>query len=68
MADTAGQSLVVEDLEAMDSMMVQQLNAIRNCHKDGIHDQSTFDSNYGQMRYTYTGSDGEDRELLLGGQ
>jgi hypothetical protein len=63
-----GSKITMSDLESADSMIVQQLNAIRNCQEDGVVDAETFTEHYGShQRYTYTGSDGEERELLLGG-
>jgi len=64
-----GQDPDISDLKDMDSLIVQQVSALRNCEEEGITDSETFDDHYGrELRHTYTGSDGEERELFLGGK
>jgi E3 ubiquitin-protein ligase HERC2 len=63
-----GQHVGLEDLRAIDTIACQFLSAIRDCGGDGITDEAAFRDVYGEkLFFTYTGSDGAERELLEGG-
>ncbi|KAG5176468.1 hypothetical protein JKP88DRAFT_196590 [Tribonema minus] len=59
----------LDDLRAIDNITCQFLEAIRTCEHEGIHSDAAFDAQYGdKLVFTYTGSDGVERELIPGGR
>eukprot|EP00903_Cladosiphon_okamuranus_P019656 g18070.t4 len=57
-----------EDLAMVDIIITQFITAIRTCEKDGLTSDKEFREMYGErLFFTYTGSDGVERELMPGG-
>ena len=62
-----GEVPVLADLQAIDAITCQLLHTLQNCAQDGVADQATFADKYGdKLLWTYTGSDGVERELYPG--
>jgi hypothetical protein len=64
-----GEDIDIDDLRTMDAITYSLLEAVRNCHHDGITNQELFNEKYGdKLRFMYNGSDGIERELFPGGK
>ena len=61
-----GQPVGVADLEGVDSLTVQFLDALRRCEEDGLADDASFAEKY-SLSFTTTTSDGRVVELVPGG-
>lgn len=62
-----GNDIVFEDLRGFDAISCHLIEALENCEKDEITDQEAFAATYKKLKWTYTGSDGVQRELVEGG-
>jgi hypothetical protein len=62
-----GNDIAFEDLRGFDAISCHLIEALENCEDDGITDEETFAATYKKLKWTYTGSDGVQRELVEGG-
>lgn len=57
------------DLRAIDAITWSLLETIKNCPNDGIINQELFQEKYNNLlKFTFTGSDGVERELFQNGK
>lgn len=62
-----GEKVDAEDLAAVDFYTYTLIKTLRNCEADGITDQASFAAKYeDKLHFSYTGSDGVERELIRG--
>jgi hypothetical protein len=64
-----GEPLQKDDLWAIDAVTCSFLETLRNCADDDVTDQESFAVKYNDsnLRFSYTGSDGIERDLERGG-
>ena len=63
-----GEEITFDDLLAVDGITCRLLEAVRHCENDGVVDQESFALKYGdKLHFVYTGSDGVERDLRIGG-
>lgn len=63
------ESVNADDLRAFDAITWSLLNSLQYCENDGIINQQLFEEKYeDKLRFTYTGCDGVEKELFLGGK
>lgn len=64
------QPLVRADLESTDAMLVQMLEGIAACERDGISDEAEFEAAFAglDLRFTVSNCNGEPVELVEGGR
>lgn len=65
-----GQPLERRDLEGTDAMLVQMLDGIHSCERDGISTDDEFDAAFEglDLRFTVSNCNGEEVELVEGGR